>query len=154
MNDILQRESLKMSTEKEENGYPQQIISEFLYERYRLCFLILLYLVKNNAIHKEVPMWCFLQELVQPFLEQKLGKETPEEHSTETFSGAEVAFLRKVSTNNSQEDNEQLLKLLNTDGFKFVKRGDVYLWPDNNLEKFECKLSVQGKMTLDAFNQP
>ena len=152
MNDILQRESLKMSTEKEKNGYPQQVISEFLYERYRLCFLVLLYLVKNNAIHKEVPMGGFLQELVQPFLEQKLGKATPEEESTETFSGSEVAFLRKVSTNNSQEDNEQLLKLLNTDGLKFIKRGDVYLWPDDRLEGFTCKLSVQGKMTLDTFN--
>ncbi|MBO7072975.1 MAG: hypothetical protein J6V89_05650 [Acetobacter sp.] len=143
-----------MSTEKEKNGYPQQVISEFLYERYRLCFLVLLYLVKNNAIHKEVPMGGFLQELVQPFLEQKLGKATPEEESTETFSGSEVAWLRKVSTNNSQEDNEQLLKLLNTDGLKFIKRGDVYLWPDDRLEGFTCKLSVQGKMTLDTFNQP
>lgn len=147
-----------MSTEKGKNGFSQQIISDlekqtFLYERYRLCFLILLYLVKNNAINKELPMWNVLQELLQPFLEQKLGKAT-QENSTETFSGSEVAFLRKVLHNNSQEENEQLLKLIKTDGLKFIKRGDVYLWPDDDLKEFECRLSVQGKLTLDAFNQP
>lgn len=147
-----------MPTEKGKNGCSQQIISDlekqtFLYERYRLCFLILLYLVKNNAINKELPMWDVLQELLQPFLEQKLGKETLEQ-STETFSGSEVAFLRKVLHNNSQEENEQLLKLIKTDGLKFIKRGDVYLWPDDDLKEFECRLSVQGKLTLDAFNQP
>lgn len=147
-----------MSTEKGKNGFSRQIISDldkqkFLYERYRLCFLILLYLVKNNAINKDVPMWDVLQELLQPFLEQKLGKETREK-STETFSGSEVAFLRKVLNNNSQEENEQLLKLIKTDGLKFIKRGDVYLWPNDNLEGFECRLSIQGKLTLDAFNQP
>ena len=83
-----------------------------------------------------------------------LKKETLKEKSTETFSGSEVEFLRKVSTNHSQEDSEQLLKRLNTDGLKFIKRGDVYLWPDDLLEEFECKLSIQGKMTLDTFNQP
>lgn len=131
---------------------PSQASSRGYAERTRMGFLVLLYLVKHDAIRAEAlpkGMWSLLSEVLSPFVHMKLGRK---HNYYKSFSGEEVNILQSVYES-GEKNADSLLKEIKAHGIRLLENGYIYIYPNDTLDGFYCKLSVSGVLALQAFKR-